>query len=93
MLNMEYSDCFYMISYPKYSGFKVEHDPTYTAYASLEPLSAEAPKTFGLILIGGIVAAVIIGAVLVTRRRKPKTQALETSTLPVPLTPTIPATT
>jgi hypothetical protein len=93
MLNMTYADYFYVISYPKYSGFKVEHDPTYTAYASLEPLPAEAPKTFGLILIGGIVAAVIIGAVLVIRRRKPKTQALKTSTLPVPSTPPITTTT
>jgi len=69
MLNMEYSDYFYIISYPTYSGFKVEHDPTYTAYASLESHPAEAPKIFGLILIGGIVAAVTIGAVFVIKKR------------------------
>jgi hypothetical protein len=79
MLDMTYADYFYVISYPKYSGFKVEHDPTYTAYASLEPLSAETPKTFGLILIAGIIAAVAIGTVFVIITRKPKTQALQTS--------------
>jgi hypothetical protein len=94
MLNMTYADYFYIISYPKYSGFKVEHDPTYTAYVSLEALPAtEAPKTFGLILIGGIAAVVIIGAVFVIKRRKPKTQALETSAPPTPPTPPTTATT
>jgi hypothetical protein len=69
MLNMEYSDYFYIISYPTYSGFKVEHDPIYTAYASLESLPAETPKIFGVILIGGIVAAVTIGTVFVIKRQ------------------------
>src|SRR3990170_1637402 len=91
MLNMTYADYFYIISYPEYSGFKVEHDPTYTAYASLEAVPAtEAPKVFGLLLIGGIVAVVIIGAVFVIRRRKPKIQVLETS---APLAPPTPPTT
>lgn len=83
MLNMTYADYFYVITYPTYSGFKVEHDPTYTAYASLETPTAEAPKTFGLILIGGIAAAAIIVAVVVVRRRKQKTQNLETPAPPV----------
>jgi hypothetical protein len=91
MLNMTYADYFYIISYPEYSGFKVEHDPTYTAYASLEAVpTTEAPKVFGLLLIGGIVAVVIIGAVFVIRRRKPKIQVLETS---APLAPPTPPTT
>jgi hypothetical protein len=74
MLNMTYADYFYIISYPKYSGFKVEHDPTYTAYVSFSSVPAtEASKIFGLILIGGIVALVIIGVVFVIKRSKPKT--------------------
>ncbi len=73
MLNMEYSDYFYIIAYPTYSGFKVDHDPTYIAYASLQSLPAETPKIFGLILIGGLVTAVTITAVFVAKKRKPKT--------------------
>jgi len=69
ILNMEYSDYFYIISYPTYSGFKVEHDPTYTVYASLQSVPAEASKIVGIILLGGIVAAATIGAVVVIKRR------------------------
>jgi hypothetical protein len=88
MLNMTYADYFYIISYPKYDGFKVEHDPTYIAYVSFSSVPAtEASKIFGLILIGGIVALVIIGVVFVIKRRNPKTQALETSAPPAPPTP------
>jgi len=78
MLNMTYADYFYLISYPKYSGFKVEHDPTYTAYIA-SPTTG-LPNLFGLIVIGGIVAVVVIGAVVVLRRRRSQTQSIQPST-------------
>jgi len=83
MLNMTYADCFYIISYPKYSGFKVEHDPTYTAYIAPTSSTTGLPKLFGFIVIGGIITAVVIGTVFVLKRRGSKTKSLQ------PPTPTI----
>jgi hypothetical protein len=84
MFNMTHVDYYYIISYPTYSGFKVQHDPTYTAYVSFSSAPAtKAPSVFGLILIGGVAAAVIIGAVAVFKRRKPKT-LMEPSAPPAP---------
>jgi len=80
MLNMTYADYFYLISYPKYSGFKIQHDPTYTAYTEITSPTTETPKLFGLIVIGAIVAVVVIGAVLVLKRRGSKTQSLQPTT-------------
>jgi len=91
MLNMTYADCFYLISYPKYSGFKVTHDPTYTAYIATTGPATELPKLFGIILVGGIIAAVVVGAVYVLKRRAPKTQPTQPAT-PTPTTPETPAT-
>jgi len=56
LLNMTYADCFYIISYPTYDGYKIEHDPIYTAYF------AEAGILPGAGLAGIIVIALIIGA-------------------------------
>ncbi|HKZ94430.1 MAG TPA: hypothetical protein VJ249_07615 [Candidatus Bathyarchaeia archaeon] len=83
MLNMTYADYFYLISYPEYSGFKVKHDPTYTAYigttAGTAPLSG---NWFGLLLIGGIIAVIAIAVILVMKRRGAKTQTLQPPTQP-----------
>jgi hypothetical protein len=97
MLNMTYADNFYLISYPEYSGFKVEHDPTYTAYIATPPtIGTTQPNLaglFGLIIIAVIVVAVI-GTVLVLRRRNTKTQSAPATTIPPsspePTTPTNP---
>jgi len=73
--NMTYADYFYLISYPHYSGFRVEHDPTYTAYISTPaPETTEPLNWRGLLLlgIGGAATAIIIAVVVVRRRsRKP----------------------
>jgi len=98
MLNMSYADYFYLISYPKYSGFKVEHDPTYTAYIATPPTTETTTPPnlaglFGLIIIAVIVVA-IIGTVLILRRRGTKTQTTPPTTLapssPEPTVPTNP---
>jgi hypothetical protein len=81
MLNMTYADYFYLISYPEYSGFKVKHDPTYTAYISTTGL-APPPNWFGLLLIIGIVAVIAVAVILVVRRRGSKKQALQPPTQP-----------
>lgn len=56
LLNMTYADCFYIISYPTYDGYRIEHDPVYTAYL------AEAGILPGAGLGGIIVIAVMVGA-------------------------------
>ena len=35
LLDMSYADYFYLTAYPVYDGYRIEHDPTLTAYASL----------------------------------------------------------
>jgi len=85
MLNMTYADYFYLISYPEYSGFKVKHDPTYTAYIASTTGTTPPPSWFGLILIGGIVAVMAIAVILVVKRRGGKTQATQPPT-PTPTT-------
>ena len=75
MLNMTYADCFYLISYPEYSGFRVKHDPTYTAYIAGTTGTAPQSGWFGLLLIAGIVAVIAVAVILVVKRRGAKTQA------------------
>jgi len=82
MLNMTYADYFYLISYQTYSGFRVKHDPTYTAYIAGTIGTAPASGWFGLVLIGGIIAIIAIAVVLVVKRRGTKTQALQPPTPP-----------
>jgi hypothetical protein len=80
MLNMTYADYFYLISYPEYSGFKVKHDPTYTAYIASTTGTLPAPNLFGLVLIVGIIAVIAIAVILVVKRRGAKTQVNQPTT-------------
>jgi hypothetical protein len=68
LLNMTYADYFYIISYPNYSGYRVEHDPLYTVYfADAQPL--EAPNIGGVIVLAVIICAVVLVVGLLLRRR------------------------
>jgi hypothetical protein len=71
---MTKTNYFYLISYPTYSGFRVEHDPTFTVY-----LSTSSPATFYPYLLPALIISVVaIGAILVVvllRLRKPKQQS------------------
>jgi len=80
MLNMTYADYFYITSYPKYSGFKIEHDPTYIAYITATLPTTETPNLFGLIVIGAMVIVAVIGVVFVFKKRGPKTPSMESTT-------------
>lgn len=69
--NMSRANYFYLIAYPNYSGYRVEHDPTFTAYLTTTATDSTAQKWGGIIIIG-IVAAVVLAAVfMLARRRKP----------------------
>lgn len=75
LLNMTYADYFYIISYPIYDGYRIEHDPIFIAYSAVAQEQPTSSLTgllgllFILIIVGGITAAVSIVLML---RRKPK---------------------
>ena len=73
LLNMTYADYFYVISYPTYSGYKIEHDPIYTTF--FEPATTideplDQTQTFGGIVVLGVIVAIVIIAVVVLLKRK-----------------------
>jgi hypothetical protein len=72
--NMSRANYFYLIGYPVYSGYRVEHDPVLTVYMSA-PTSGtnDLPGIGGIIIVGiiGIIVVVIVAAI-VLRRRGPK---------------------
>jgi hypothetical protein len=74
LLDMEYADYFYITSYPIYDGYKIDHDPTITAYCHLttaEP-NPEIPSTqgIGIVLLLGIVAVIALIVVFVILKRR-----------------------
>jgi hypothetical protein len=72
LLDFSYADYFYITSYPTYSGYRVEHDPTYTAYYSS---AAAATPTFPvgpIIIVVAIVTVALISVAVVLRRKSSK---------------------
>jgi len=76
---MNYADYFYLTAYPEYSGYRIEHDPTITAYCHLttsEPPPEDngdnaAPNRGGAFLvIIVIIMAIIAAAVFIIGTRK-----------------------
>jgi hypothetical protein len=67
---MSRANYFYLIAYPNYSGYKIEHDPTFTIY--LDTSVANPPNWGGLLIIVTIAAVVIVAAATILRRKKPK---------------------
>jgi len=81
--NMTRADYFYIISYPTYSGYRVEHDPTYTAYIEIqEGPSGGVPSNWQVYLLAGIsvAAIVIIGVVFAVKRRSQKVSEISSTT-------------
>ncbi len=72
--NMSKANYFYIVAYPEYGGFRVEHDPVFTAYiATSEPPTGAGPAGGGgFVVIVAIIAVVAIVAAVVILRRKPK---------------------
>jgi hypothetical protein len=68
--NMTKANYFYLIAYPTYSGYRVEHDPTFTIY--LTTSTAPLHPYLGPILIIAAIAAVVIAVVVLKQRRKPE---------------------
>jgi hypothetical protein len=71
--NMSRANYFYIIAYPTYSGYRVEHDPTLTVY--LTTSAAPTPPNIGFVLIiifGVAVAAIGISIAVLKLRKKPQ---------------------
>ncbi len=66
-LDIAKANFIYIISYPTWGGYKVVHDPTYTAYYAPEQAAALSPVLLAAVGIG--VIAILGGAVLYSRRR------------------------
>jgi hypothetical protein len=72
--NMSRANYFYIIAYPEYSGYRVVHDPTFTAYIAApsgttpnQPLTGAA----GIIIAVIIIVAVGLTVAALIARRKP----------------------
>ena len=75
--NMSRANYFYVIAYPNYSGYKVEHDPTFTVYLASTPSTpANPPNLGGIIVLLVVGAAVAITIAIIVSRRKPRLQPL-----------------
>jgi hypothetical protein len=76
LLDMNYADYFYLTAYPEYSGYRIEHDPTLTAYCHLtttEPLPEEPAPSGGigaLIIVAALAIVIIVAVIFVIRKRR-----------------------
>lgn len=71
-LNMTYADYFYIISYPTYDGYTIEHDPILTAYFSPTTEITEQKIILNeiILIVGLITVGVLITLFILIKRRK-----------------------
>ncbi len=74
--NMSRANYFYIIAYPEYGGYRVEHDPAFTAYIAAAPSTSPSQPTGagGIVIVAIIIVAIGIGIAVFIARRKPKQQ-------------------
>lgn len=65
--NMTRADYLFLISYPNYSGYRIEHDPVYIVYFA--PAATGEPKLGGLLFIAAIAGIMVAVALVFIRRR------------------------
>jgi hypothetical protein len=69
--NMSRANYFYLIGYPTYSGYRIEHDPVLTVYMSAPSSTPTSPPFIGaIIVVGAVIAIVVLAMAIVLRRRK-----------------------
>ena len=75
--NMSKANYFYIIAYPEYSGFRIEHDPIFTAYIATSEAPTATNRSGGgaFLVVIAVVAVVAVVAAVFVLRRKPKQQA------------------
>ncbi|MCW4046123.1 MAG: hypothetical protein NWE99_00970 [Candidatus Bathyarchaeota archaeon] len=71
--NMSRANYFYIIAYPHYSGYRVVHDPTFTAYiAASQSSTPSTPTSGGAVIMATAIIIIVVGlaiGVLLTRRK------------------------
>jgi len=75
--NMSRANYFYTVAYPQYSGYRVEQDPTFTAYIAASQSSTPSipAGAAGLVILAVVIIAVVIVAAVLVTRRQPIRQA------------------
>jgi len=75
--NISKANYFYITSYPEYGGYKIVHDPTFTAYIASPPATttstttpATTSQTWGFIIAIVIVAVIIVAALAAVQKRR-----------------------
>jgi len=81
--NMSLANYFYVVAYPTYSGYRVEHDPTLTVYMSVteaaNPLSPGNIWPFLVLAAAAAIILIAIGVMVVRRKPKQTQQTQKTS--------------
>ncbi|MGQ9539051.1 MAG: hypothetical protein ACUVTE_05685 [Candidatus Bathycorpusculaceae bacterium] len=67
--NITKASYIYAISYPNYGGYRVEHDPVYTAYITSEETPSNQMGKY-IVIAAVIVAAALAITVIIKRRKK-----------------------
>lgn len=79
--NMSKANYFYITAYPEYGGYRIEHDPTFTAYIAasqtVTPTSTQTPttrqpKNEGIVIIIIAVVSAALAVTIFLLKRKPK---------------------
>ena len=71
--DMSRANYFYAIAYPTYNGYRIEHDPNFTAYiAASQDTTSNLIGSGGLIVIALVIIAIGIGMAVFIARRKPR---------------------
>ena len=74
--DMNRANYFYIISYPEYNGFRIEHDPVFTAYFAPSAVPSTVQTGLGVLLVVmAVIAVVAVVAAVVVLKRRPKQQA------------------
>jgi hypothetical protein len=68
--NMTRADYLFLISYPNYSGYRIEHDPVCTIYFT--PVIVTPPNLGGLVVIVAAAGVAIAAAAIILKRRGKK---------------------
>ncbi len=71
--NMSYADSLYTIAYPTYSGYRIEHDPTFIAYYDATATAA-SPSRYLIVGIAGAIVVVVAVAGVAVYKKRPKAQ-------------------
>jgi hypothetical protein len=72
--NMSRANYFYIVAYPQYSGYRVEQDPTFTAYiATSQDTTPNQPLGgAGVIIVALVIIVVGVAVAVLLARRKPR---------------------